>query len=153
MYTALLVIHSLLRWLVLLTGIYAAGSAISAYAAKRDWSPSDARAGLFFTIAIDTQALVGILLYAFFSPITKLAFHDMAGAMKVHAIRFYAVEHITLGILALAIVHITRVRGRKVNGVSRHKVAAIGFGLALVLIIALIPWPGLEYGRALFRLS
>jgi hypothetical protein len=35
--------------------------------------------------------------------------------------------------------------------VRRHKLAAIFFGLALVAILATIPWPGMPAGRPLFR--
>ena len=37
--------------------------------------------GTIFIITLDTQFLVGLGLYAFLSPFTKVAFQDFAGAM------------------------------------------------------------------------
>jgi hypothetical protein len=153
MYTAMLVLHSLLRWVVLGTGIYAVSRATGGWLSKRDWSPSDARAGLFFSIAIDTQVLVGVLLYVFFSPLTKFALGHMSAAMREHTLRFYTVEHAFLGVAAIAAVHIARARAKRSTGLARHRVAAIGFLTAFVLILLMIPWPFLAYGRPLVRFS
>ncbi len=152
MYTALLVIHSLLRWLVVIAGLLACVRSLSGWLGKRDWSPADARYGLIFMIAVDVQFLVGLVLYVFVSPITHAAFQNFGAAMHVNVLRFFAVEHTPFAVIALATVHIARVRARKVDGVARHRVAAIGFVFAMLIILAAIPWPFLPYGRPLLRL-
>jgi hypothetical protein len=43
------------------------------------------------------------------------------------------------------------VRTRRADSLRRHKVAAIFFGLALVVMLASIPWPGTPAGRPLLR--
>jgi hypothetical protein len=61
--------------------------------------------------------------------------------MKNSALRFYAVEHILLMIIALVLVHIGRSKSKKaVAPWKKHRVAAIYYGIALVLILAAIPW-------------
>ena len=54
-------------------------------------------------------------------------------------------------IIGIALAHIGRARARKADSFRRHKVAAIFFGLALVVMLASIPWPGTPNGRPLVR--
>ncbi len=85
--------------------------------------------------------MIGIVLYAFVSPITKAAFNDFGAAMKNADLRFYAVEHIFLMIIALVLIHIGRAKSK--NSVApwkKHRSAAVYYGISLVLILAAIPW-------------
>lgn len=150
-YAAVLTLHSWIRWLVLLTGIAAFGRAAAGASRSKPWRPSDDRAGFWFVMALDTQVLLGILLYAFLSPLTHLAFGDFGAAMKNPALRFWAVEHAAGTFLGLALAHIGRARTRRTDSLRRHRVAAIFFGLALAVILASIPWPGTPNGRPLLR--
>jgi nucleotide-binding universal stress UspA family protein len=69
------------------------------------------------------------------SPITKAALADMGSAMKDPALRFWAVEHATMMILALGLVHMGRARVKKSVGLAKHKAALIFFGLALLFVV------------------
>lgn len=150
-HAAVLTLHSWIRWLVLLTGLAAFGRAAAGASGRKPWRPSDDRAGFWFVMALDTQVLIGILLYAFLSPFTHQAFGDFGAAMKNPGLRFWAVEHGVGMLLGLAFAHIGRVRTRKTDSLRRHRVAAIFFGLALAVILASIPWPGTPNGRPLLR--
>ena len=152
MYPLMLVVHSLLRWVVLAAGLVAFGRAVAGMRGRRAWTAGDDRAGQLFVGMLDLQLLIGIALYLVFSPITRAAFQDFGAAMASPILRFWAVEHILGMVIALALAHIGRVRVRKTTDpVRRHKLAAIFFGLALVAILATIPWPGMPAGRPLFR--
>ena len=151
LYAATLLIHSYLRWLVILAGLIAVARAVSGASRHAPWTPADDKAGFWFTAAVDAQFLLGILLYAFLSPFTHQAFGDFAAAMKNSMLRFWAVEHITGMIIGVALVHVGRIRTRRADSLRRHKVAAIFFGLALVAILASVPWPGTPAARPLFR--
>jgi hypothetical protein len=150
-YAGVLVIHSWLRWLVILTGLVAFVRAATGAAGSKPWTPADDRAGFWFSIALDIQFLLGLILYVFLSPVTHAVFSDFAGAMKDSVQRFWAVEHIVGMFIGIALVHIGRARARKTDSLRRHRVAAIFFGLALVVILASIPWPNTPYGRPLLR--
>ena len=150
-YAAALTVHSYLRWLVILAGLMAFVRAASRASGRKPWTPADDRAGFWFVTALDTQFLLGILLYAFLSPFTHLAFGAFGAAMKDPSLRFWAVEHPVGMLIGLALAHIGRVRTRKTDSLSRHRVAAIFFGLALAVILASIPWPGTPNGRPLLR--
>ncbi len=53
-------------------------------------------------------------------------------------------------IVAIALAHIGRSRVHKTGyDAKRHKLAAIFFTIALVVILASIPWPTLPHGRPL----
>ena len=141
MYTGLLHTHNMFRWLVLIVIVLAVVFAFIGWFNKRDWNKIDNTTGLILTIFMDIQFLVGIVLYAFVSPLTKAAFADFGAAMKNADLRFYAVEHILLMIIALVLVHIGRIKTKKaVAPWKKHRVAAIYYGIALMLILAAIPW-------------
>ncbi len=141
MYGIVLIIHSWLRWAVL-----AAGIAAAARGGARDSST-----GRWFTILLDVQVTLGLLLYFVLSPITGAALDDFGGAMKIPQLRFFAVEHVFGMVIGTALAHIGRARVRKAPSHRRGRTAAIFYGLALIAILASIPWPGMPAGRPLFN--
>jgi hypothetical protein len=152
MFPDTLIVHSLLRWVVLLTGLLAIGRAVAGWAGGRPWTPADNRSSLWFTIALDVQLLAGLLLYLVLSPLTQAAFEDVGATMRNPALRFWTVEHPFGMVIALALAHVGRVRIRKATtDIGRHQVAAILFALALVVILLSLPWPGALNARPLLR--
>ena len=152
MYATVLLIHSWLRWLVLLAGLFAVGSALSGIAQKRGWGAMDNRAGLLFTIALDLQMLLGLVLYFLLSPLTRAALGDFGAAMGDSLLRFWAVEHVFGMLVGLVLAHRGRSRARAIQDpLKKHRAAAVFFVLALIAILASIPWPGMPAGRPLFR--
>jgi hypothetical protein len=152
MYAAVLLIHSWLRWAVILVALFAIVRAVTGASSRRPWSPADDRAGLLFTIVVDVQLLLGLLLYFALSPITQAALRDFGGAMGVSATRYWAIEHVFGMVVGVLLAHRGRARAKSIGDPARrHKVAAIFFVLALVAILASIPWPGTPNARPLFR--
>ena len=141
MYGLVLLVHSWLRWAVLAAGLAAAfrGGA------------RDSNAGKWFTILLDVQIVLGLLLYFVLSPFTKTALADFGAAMGNSQLRFFAVEHVFGMVIGVALAHIGRAKIRKASENRRPRLAAIFYGLALVAILASIPWPGMPAGRPLFR--
>jgi hypothetical protein len=150
-YLITLTLHSWVRWLVLATGLLAVLRAITGASGRRPWTPADDRLAFFFTMLLDLQVLIGLILYAWLSPITHEAFRDIGAAMKSNGLRFWAVEHIFGMVVALSLAHVGRARIRKADFSRRHKIALIFFGLAVLVMLASIPWPGTPYGRPLLR--
>jgi hypothetical protein len=141
MYTTILAFHNILRWVVLLAGLFAAVRALQGWLGKRDWTPLDNQAGLIFTISMDVQLLLGLLLYFVLSPITKQAFTNFGAAMSNSALRFYAVEHFLTMLVAVVLAHVGRSRAKKaIDSTHKHRLAAIFFTLAMLAILAAIPW-------------
>ena len=150
MYTAVLILHSFLRWTALIAG---AGATFVALTSQGD-NPRVDRWGLALTFALDLQMLVGLLLYLFISPITREAFRDFEGAMANPGLRFWAIEHGVMMVAAVALAHVGRVLARKARTPAAKRTRLlICFGLSTVLMMVATPWPGMANGRPLFRVS
>jgi len=141
MYTGFLHLHDTLRWLVLLSLVVTLVKYISGWLGNQPWKKTDNILGIVFTSLMDLQLLTGLVLYFFISPVTKLAMSDFGAAMKDPGLRFYAVEHFSMMLIAVVLVHIGRAKSKKAKTDSaKFKTATIFFLIALVVILAAIPW-------------
>ena len=77
MYTGLLDLHNVVRWVVVVLGVVAL---VSALVAQR-WTPAQNSLARWFTIAFDVQVLVGLVLW-FVSPLVQSAMRNMGTAMR-----------------------------------------------------------------------
>jgi H+/gluconate symporter-like permease len=138
--TFLLQIHSVLRWLVLLAGLVAVARLANGYSRNHPYGPADQRASRIFVGLFDLQFLIGLILYAT-SPIVRDAMKNMATAMQEPHTRFFVAEHPMMMFIALCVAHGSSIWARKSSS-DRVKFlrSAIGFALALGLILAGIPW-------------
>ena len=141
MYTFLLGLHNLNRWIILIVGLYVTLRAFQGWMGKQEWKDSDKRSNLIFTIAMDTQFLLGLILYIFLSPLTKVAFQDFGAAMGEATLRFFAIEHTLIMVVALIAAHIgyAGIKRYELPG-PRFRNLAIFYTLAMLLILAGIPW-------------
>jgi hypothetical protein len=132
--------HSYIRWLVLLAGILA--MVLPVLSNNSTVSKKDKLPALFFMIMCDIQLLLGSLLYFKYSGYGISAFNNGVGAvMKNAELRKIAVEHVVLMLIALVLVHIGYSKVKKVMALDKLKrTSLIYFGIALVLILAGIPW-------------
>jgi hypothetical protein len=80
--------------------------------------------------------------------------NQMSVAMKDRFLRYWAVEYITLALLAIIAAHVGNVLGKREGPAPlRHRRVAIAFAISLVLLTMAIPWPFLPLGRPLLRLG
>jgi hypothetical protein len=143
MYTALLDLHSVLRWVILVLAIVAIFKGYSGMTAGKVFSAGDRKVGLFLMIAAHTTLVVGFYLWLAgpygLANIRNLGFGEV---MRDRVYRFYAVEHL-VGML-IAIVLITLGRGAAKKSISdraKHKRTFWYILVALVIMLATIPWP------------
>ena len=150
MYTTVLILHSWIRWIALVAAV---GTTLAALRGKVDGPTSLAdRWGMIAMMVLDTQLLLGLLLYFVLSPNTKAILENFSGAMKDPALRFWAVEHTVTMFAAIALAHVGRVLARKAVAPATNRTRLlICFGLTTALIILGMPWPGRPGGRDLFR--
>ena len=139
-------VHSVGRWVVLVLLLF--GIFNSLIAGNRPYIRTDNRLGLFNTIAADLMLLVGLLLYFFGSlGYNFIQERGMAAVMKDPMARFYAVEHILGMVIAIVLIHIGKAQGRKaISDKAKHRRTMIFYFLALLIILASIPWPFREIG-------
>ncbi len=141
MYSFVLALHNLVRWVVLILSILAAVNACLGWLQKREWTARDSKIGSYCAISLDIQLLLGLLLYFALSPVTRAAFADFGAAMGNSNLRFFAVEHTIMMLLALVFAHLGNRLPRKAPGsAGKFKRAAIFFVLAALLILGGMPW-------------
>ena len=147
----LLVIHNLLRWFILLFGVWTVLTAISGLTGKRMFTPSDSRSNFLFVLSMDLQLLVGLGLY--FSGVWFDRLKHLGDNMKDANLRFFTMEHEVLMILAWILVHVGRsVVKKAITSPVKFRRSLIFFGIALLLILISMPWPFREaVARPWFR--
>jgi hypothetical protein len=152
MYSLVLVLHSWVRWIALIAGVGAT------LAALRDSGTGNGNGraetwGLALVTSLDIQMLLGLLLYLVLSPNMQAIREHFGEAMQARSLRFWAVEHITMMFVAVVLAHVGRVLARRAaTPQARRTRLLVCYGAATIAMLAGIPWPGLPYGRPLFRL-
>lgn len=142
MYTAVYHLHSYWAYLVLLVVFLAAVNAVTGTIGKRSYAPRDFRISLFALIASHIQLLIGLILF-FTSPQVKWFSGnvEVGTIMKNELLRLYNVEHPLLMIIAIALITIGYSKHKKkLSSAPKFKLLAIFYTLALVAMLAMIPW-------------
>ncbi|HEY1115389.1 MAG TPA: hypothetical protein VGE66_17575 [Chitinophagaceae bacterium] len=146
LYNVLLHLHSVGRWIVLILLIIAIFN--SMVAGKRPYIRTDARTGLILTIFADLMLLIGLVLW-FVGPwgYSLIQQKGMGAVMSNPVERFFVMEHNVGMLIAIVLMHIGKAQGKKAIGdKAKHRRTMIFYLLALVIILASIPWPFREVG-------
>lgn len=139
-YPVILAIHNILRWLILLSGIVLILGCLLGKLKQLPFKKAGRIPSLMYVSLLDTQFLTGVAL-SLASPFVRIFWNDPAAGMKQHDIRFFAMEHTTIMIAALALAHIGSVRTRRIGvDSSAYSTALKWYGSSLLLILAGIPW-------------
>jgi hypothetical protein len=139
----ILLLHSLLRWIILILLIVAIAKSYTGMTTGKPFSAGDRKVGLFLMISAHTTLLVGLYLW-FFGPmglanIGNLGFGEV---MKNKVMRYYAVEHTTGMLIAIVLITIGRgVAKKRIPDAAKYKRTFWFFLIALVIILATVPWP------------
>ena len=135
------VIHSIVRWLVVLVGLWAVVRAWLGLFVGRNWNSWDRMAGQFFITALDFQLLLGVLLF-FLNTEARSAVQDISISVPLASLGFSIFRHVGFTLLAAIIAHLGSRSTRKAATTrTRFARAALLFTLALVLLYFAIPWP------------
>jgi len=150
MNTFLLGLHNLLRWIILLLLII---NLVRHFAAiNQPFGVTDKKLGLWLMISAHTQLVIGLVLW-FAGPwgFQNLKNNGMGEVMQNSTARFFAVEHTITMIIAIALITFARGIFRKnLTDGKKHRRCILLYALALLLVMAMIPWPGMdEIGRSL----
>jgi len=140
MYLILLPLHSLIRWLVLLSLLFAIYRAYRGWLGKKAYTKFDERTRMITTTIAHIQLVIGLWLY-FISPIVSYFLHNFKVAMHERVIRFFGMEHITMMLIALILITIGSAKAkRKTTDTEKFKTMAIWFSIGLLIILSSIPW-------------
>lgn len=151
-YSISLFLHSWNRWLILIAGVIVIAAAIRGLSSKTEYSTSQRKWSLIFLSSLHLQLLIGIVMYFFISPYTMQALSDFGAAMKDSTLRYWAVEHAFVNIIAIGLAQAGSILVKKRNdSAGKHKRTLIWSGIALLLILAMIPMGMMGVERPWFR--
>lgn len=143
MYKGINHLHSLNRYIILALLLTVIVSSLMKWKGNKPFTKTDDKLNLFTFIATHIQLVLGFVLY-FWNKSGLVNFEGMAN--KTY--RFFTVEHTVGMLIAIALITIGRIKGKKItDGVKRHKTTFIYFFIALIIIIASIPWPFRSLGE------
>ncbi len=138
MYTGLLHLHSALRWVVVLLLIL---TIFKALVGRRGESPfaSLKKFALPALIVTHLQLVIGLVMYFAGDWYTLLG---NSGVMKVRAMRFFALEHLVLMVIAIALITIGYSSAKRMTNPGRqYRRILVFYLIGFVIMMASIPWP------------
>lgn len=134
MYNFLLHAHSGFRYVVSVLLILAVVIAIAGWLGKSGYSKGNRILNLLTLISAHIQLLLGLALY-FVSPFVQFN----KDTMRNDDLRYWTVEHITMMLIAIALITIGHSKSKKaVSPVAKHKSIAVFYTIALVIIVLAI---------------
>jgi len=140
MYSVVQFVHSYWAYLVVIVLIVATINALVKFFGKKEYGGRDMSFALFTLITMHIQLLIGLVLW-FVSPngLSAIKTNGMGGLSS--AARQLAVEHPFLMIIAVVLVTIGYSKHKKQRlSTPKFKKIAIFYTLALIAIMAIIPW-------------
>ena len=108
-----------------------------------DYLAQDKKFALWTLIAAHTQLVIGLIQYFFGAwGLKNIQNNGMGNVMKDSYGRFFAVEHILMMVIAIALITIGYSSAKRTLAPrKKHKKIFIFFLIALIIILAAIPWP------------
>lgn len=143
METGLLHLHNLLRWVILVLLVFSLYKAYVGQSTKKVFDAGDKKAWLFTMISAHITLLLGIYqwLLGRYGLLTFVV-PEGTSRMKDPFLRFFQVEHPVSMIVAVLFITLAHGMAKKqVADEVKYKKAFRYFLIALVLILAAVPWP------------
>ncbi|HMR91903.1 MAG TPA: hypothetical protein PKC69_06300 [Chitinophagaceae bacterium] len=142
MYTGMIHLHSIFRWVILLLLLVAVFRHFTGMSSRRMVNSADQKIDLFLLISAHLTLVVGVYLWIVGPWGLKLIQGLGFGAvMKNDTYRFFAVEHLAGMLIAIILITVGRGAVKRATGWAAHKKAFWMFFIALLIILAVIPWP------------
>ncbi|AIZ42454.1 hypothetical protein [Cellulophaga baltica] len=141
MYSTALTLHSIFRWLVLLSLCYSIFQAYKGYKSKNKFSSWDNHVRHWTATIAHIQLTLGILVYTK-SPIIKYYFSDFKNLISDWDLTFFGLFHFILMITAIVIITIGSAKAKRRNtDLGKYRTMLVYFSIALIIIFIAIPWP------------
>ncbi len=129
-----MLLHSYGRWVLLVVAAVITLKALVGWLGKQPWRKLDDQLGLAYTIVMDIQFLLGLIVWLFGSTGVRMLANAMGNAYG----RFIAMEHGLLIVIALVLAHMGRARTKKATSDAiKQRTAVIFYGLSF-LFVALV---------------
>jgi hypothetical protein len=135
-----LIIHSSLRWVILITLITHLFLIYKGYFQNKPFSKFNTIFGHITVGFVHLQFVIGIYVY-FTSEKINAFLDDVKGSMSISELRFFAVEHSLIMLIAIIIITIGSFKAKRVEDErKKYKTQMVYFTIGLILILAGIPW-------------
>jgi hypothetical protein len=146
MQTIINTLHSYNRYLLMIAMAFVLIRAFSGWLGKKNYEKLDNTGAVALVGLAHLQLVLGLIQYFVTSAYTTTAFANMKAAMKDTWLRYFAVEHIAMMILAVLFIQLGRTFSKKAIGSeAKHKKMAIYTSIALLLILAALVPKGLLF--------
>ena len=134
-------IHSIWAYVALAVLIIAVVNAFIAIFKKREYTARDLRISLFALIVSHIQFLIGLAAYYMSSFYTTMRSIGMGEVMKNAELRKPLVEHPIMILIAIILITVGFAKHKKkMTSGGKFRSIAMYYTIALVLILAVIPW-------------
>lgn len=141
MYSTLLILHSIFRWLVLIALLISIYRASRGYFLKKIFTSSDHLFRHWTATIAHIQLVIGMLLYLK-SPIVKFFWKNKEEAFPTKEFSFFSIYHILLMFGAIVLLTIgSAFAKRKNTDLEKHRTMLLWYSIALLIILIAIPWP------------
>lgn len=153
MYVFVLTLHSLVRWLVLVSLVFTLYRAYYGWFFKKQFSGFDNFIISSTVTVVHLQFMLGLWLY-FISPFTRYFMHNFKRAIHQRDFRFFGMEHVVMMLLAITIITIGSVKAKgRHTDTEKFRTMAFWFTAGVLIILSSIPWPFSPFtSRPYFRL-
>lgn len=140
MYPVLLTIHSLVRWLVIISLVVAIVNAYIGWFGNKQYLKKDFALQKIAVEFAQLQMLIGICLYVL-SPIVRYFLTHFREGVRMREIRFFGLEHITMMLIAVILITAGAGAAKKKNtDKQKFRAIAIWFTIVFIIIFLSIPW-------------
>lgn len=148
--TGLAHLHSTLRYFIVILVVAAIITSLMGWLNKKPYTPGNKKLALFSLIFVHIQLVLGLLIYVMGKyykgfQVMKALKQIGAGNDVIAPIRFYTIEHISMMIIAIALITIGySTSKRAATDEAKHKKIAVFYLIGFLIMFFAIPWPFLK---------
>jgi len=147
MYPFVVATHNIMRWVVVALAIWALVRVYMGWFGKKEFTETDRKALSFYSIGLDIQLLLGLILYFWGNWFGVMS--NMGNASG--EARFFGVEHIAMMIIAVILGHLAVIMSKRATTpAGKFKRGALYLTLSVLAVLVGIPW---QYSGLLPTLS
>lgn len=141
MYETVKFLHSYWAYLVLILLVISTFNALIKFFGNKEFGAFDFRVSLFTLIVFHIQLLIGIVLFFAAGYISLMSDMGMGEIMKNSDLRSNIIEHPLTMIIAVTLITMGYSKHKKkLTSKPKFKTLSIFYMIALILVLAKIPW-------------
>ena len=134
-------LHSYWAYLVLILLVISTVNALIKFFGNKEFAAFDFRVSLFTLIVVHIHLILGVVLFFTADYLTLISEMGMGEVMKNSLLRSNIVEHPLTMIIAVVLITMGYSKHKKkLTSKPKFKMLALFYTLALVLVLAKIPW-------------